>query len=29
MNERLNDIEELNEKLNLLKSEMDYFKIRN
>ncbi len=29
MNERLNEIEELNEKLNLLKSEMDYFKTRN
>ena len=29
MNERLNDIEELNEKLNILKSEMDYFKTRN
>jgi len=29
MNERLNDIEELNEKLKLLKSEIDYFKTRN
>ncbi|MCM1990320.1 methyl-accepting chemotaxis protein [Oceanirhabdus seepicola] len=29
MNDRLNDIEELNEKLNLLKREMDYFKTRN
>jgi len=29
MNERLNDIQELNEKLTLLKREMDYFKTRN
>ncbi|WBW98712.1 methyl-accepting chemotaxis protein [Oceanirhabdus sp. W0125-5] len=29
MNDRLNDIEELNEKLKLLKREMDYFKTRN